>query len=253
MFYRRSGVGFHQRGDVEAIVLIRQPGLFKTAACVAVLRQKGGDLFLVFSVQHRTGDVGQASARCQQGPEGIEQLALHLHDLVDVFGAAQELDVGMPPQHTGAAAGGVEQDAREGLAIPPGRRLARVRLAQGGAEAEAAEVVGDALQALCILIESEQIEVEVFEHVRRLTARSGAGVEDALSGLQVEAGEDALGMRILDADPAFLPERQAADVMRLFQKDGVVSVSDGAGGDAGGVQMGEIVIAPATAGVDAQA
>ncbi|MDT4870932.1 hypothetical protein FQZ97_1060350 [compost metagenome] len=85
-----------------------------------------------------------------------------------------------------------------------------------------------------------------------LAAWRAAGIQQPLPGCQFEQLGGQLRGFVLHADPACGETRQSGDVAGLEQTDAVAAEPAGLGGDVGGAQLGQVVIAAAQAPVDPQ-
>ena len=98
--------------------------------------QKCVDLVLALAPEHRAGGVEQPAAGLERRPQRVQQLGLDAAQRGDVLGAAQPADVGMAAHDARGAAGRVQQDGVERLAVPPVGRaaaVARARARRAGA------------------------------------------------------------------------------------------------------------------------
>src|SRR5690606_24455358 len=129
------------------------------------------DHLAVLGRQHRTGGIDQAATFLEQYGTALEQRQLCGGEGIDVFGPAQQLDVRMPADHTGAGAWRVEQDAVEEVAIPPGQRM-QVGRDEAGSETQPFEVLANAPEARRIDVEGGELELAgaALEDVAALAA-----------------------------------------------------------------------------------
>lgn len=213
-----------------------------------------GDYLAVFLWHHRAGGIQQHAANVERGPERIEHLALQAGQRGDVFGLACQLDVRMPTNHAGRRTGRVEQNALERLAVPPGRRIARVGGHQLGLETQTLQVFGDPRQASGLEVQRGECGQArfAFEQVAGLAARRAAGIEHALARSEVEQSCGQLRRFVLHADAAFGEAGQALHVESARQANPVFAERAGKGFDASALQLGKIAVAVGLPTVDPQ-
>ena len=126
----------------------------------------------------------------------------------------------MAPDDADGAAGGVDENALERAAVPPGFGVRRVGIDQRRGESESRETVRGELESVRIAVERHHLRQARtgLEHVRRLAAGRRAGVEDALSGSRVEVSGRKLRRGILHGDEPVGVTRQARRRRRFLEQ-----------------------------------
>ena len=103
--------------------------------------------------------------------------------LDDVAGLPKEDDVGVTACDAACGAGGVKKNFVKGFAVPPGARLCGVGTCDARFQVKALKVFLNAGGAHGVDFERGDVAVRHFQKVRRLAARSRAGIENALACL----------------------------------------------------------------------
>ena len=85
----------------------------------------------------------------------------------------------MAPHDPGGGAGRIQQDGVEGPAVPPDSGLGGVRGHDASLQAEALQVVRDALAAGRIDVQRQQVGIGQLQDMGGLAAGGRAGVQDA--------------------------------------------------------------------------
>ncbi len=189
---------------------------------IGMAGEEGPGLLHPLLREHRAGDVQQFAAGPQQRPKRVEQRGLRGRERGNVGGATQPADVGVAAGDARGAAGRVEQNAVEGLSVPPGGWMGGVGGEGVRLQAEAVQGVFHPTQTLSVFVEGEQVAIAAFEQMHGLAARRGAGVEHALARLDVEQGGGVLRGGVLHAHPAALEAGQALNRHRLLQNERLV-------------------------------
>ncbi|MNO94778.1 hypothetical protein D3C76_864050 [compost metagenome] len=187
-------------------------------------------------------------------PHGVEQLALQHCERDDVIGLARQLDVRVTTNDAGGRARGIEEDALERLAVPPGGGVAAVGGDQFGAQFQAFEVLAHPHQAFGFKVHGDDAGQLGFgfEDMAGLAAGCTASVEHALARRQVQQIGSQLCRFVLHADPAFGEARQAAHVGGCIEDDAIAAVNACIGGDTRFTEQAKVGITAVMAAVDPQ-
>ena len=119
----------------------------------------------------------------------------------DVRRPAQDLDIGMSADDPGPRAGGVDEHAVEEMAVPENAGIGGIAGHDPGFQPEPFQGARYLHQSAGVFVHRHEAgQGRALEEMRRLAAGRRAGVEDMVTGPNVEQRRRKLGSRVLDGD-----------------------------------------------------
>ena len=147
---------------------------------VSSARHESGKLLLVLVLENRTRRIQQHSAGPDRLPQAVQQTTLQGQQRGQVFRAAMQQHIRLPPHDAGRRARRVQQHRIEGFTVPPRLWIGRIGGAQFRFHADAHQSFAYTVETARIDIQRDQTQGRIaFQQMRGLAARCGAGVQYA--------------------------------------------------------------------------